>query len=83
MTNYTDYPFSVNGFNFVSRIAEHSEFNSAIAKLPEGEFNKMNINAVLELLAWDTPQTLENIEAQLERVNLGATHAWILLGENA
>ena len=70
MTNtYTDYPFTANGVNFVSRIFDHSPFVSTISKLPAGEFASL--------------MTLAEIQDELNRVNEGATHAWILLGENA
>ena len=83
MTNtYTDYPFTANGVKFVSRIFDHSPFNKTIARLPEGEFASMNIQAITEIIGDASLMTLAEIQDELNRVNEGATHAWILLGEN-
>jgi hypothetical protein len=84
MTNatYTDFPFTVNGINFVSRVFTHSEFLSTIKSLPAGIFEKMNQEAVAEIIG--DPSLLERDEllSELDRVNEGGTHAFILLGEN-
>ncbi|NBV99984.1 MAG: hypothetical protein EBR67_10885, partial [Proteobacteria bacterium] len=52
MTNatYTDYPFTVNGVNFISRVYTHSEFAERIASLPEGVFAQLNQDAVSEII---------------------------------
>ena len=84
MTNtYTDYPFTANGVNFVSRIFDHSPFVSTISKLPAGEFASLNIQAITEIIGDASLMTLAEIQDELDRVNEGATHSWILLGENA
>jgi len=80
---YTDYPFTADGINFVSRIADHSPFLGAIRNLPAQEFIALNISAVTELLGRPSLMTQEEILEELERVNDGATHSWILLGDNA
>ena len=80
---YTDYPFTADGINFVSRIADHSPFLGAITSLPAEDFIALNISAVTELLGRPSLMTQEEILEELERVNDGATHSWILLGDNA
>ena len=82
-TNYTDYQFTADGINFVSRIADHSPFLGVIRNLPAQEFIALNISAVTELLGRPSLMTQEEILEELERVNDGATHSWILLGDNA
>ena len=82
MTNYTDYKFTADGVNFVSRIAEHSPFAKTIANLPTDELNQMNISAITELIGRPSLMTTAEILAELARVNEGATHSWILLGAN-
>jgi hypothetical protein len=84
MTNftYTDYHFTADGINFVSRIADHSPFVEQISTLPTELFIEMNIDAVKELLGRPSLMTQAEILAELERVNEGATHSWILLGAN-
>ena len=79
---YTDYPFTADGINFVSRIADHSPFFGALKNIPSDEFTKMNIQAIAELLGRPSLMTTAEILAELERVNEGATHSWILLGAN-
>jgi hypothetical protein len=81
-TTYTDFPFTANGINFVSRIHSNSPFLSQIQSLPEGIFAKMNISAVEDLLTIGKTYTLDEVQAELDRVNEGGTHAFILLGEN-
>ena len=81
-TTYTDFPFTANGINFVSRIHSDSPFLSQIQSLPEGIFAQMNISAVEDLLTIGKTYTLDEVQAELDRVNEGGTHAFILLGEN-
>jgi hypothetical protein len=81
MTTYTDYPFSAQGINFISRVVTDSPMGKQIANLPAGIFEQMNQQAVSELFNLKT-FTLEEVEKELERVNKGGTQAFILLGEN-
>lgn len=81
MTTYTDYPFTAQGINFISRVHSHSPWFQAIAKLPAGVFESMNQKAVSELMNLKN-FTLDEIQAELDRVNAGGTHAFILLGDN-
>jgi hypothetical protein len=79
---YTEYPFTAGGVNFVSRIADHSPFVGALKNIPAETFIQMNIQAVTELIGDASLLTLDEIQDELNRVNDGATHSWILLGEN-
>jgi hypothetical protein len=85
MTNatYTDYPFTLNGVNFISRVFTHSHMAQTIASLPEGIFAQLNQDAVSEIIGDPAQLTIEELEDELNRVNEGGTHAFILLGENA
>jgi hypothetical protein len=80
-TTYTDFPFTAQGINFISRIHADSPFLNQIQKLPAGVFEQMNIQAVSDLMNLQT-FTLDEIKAELNRVNEGGSHAFILLGEN-
>ena len=82
MTTYTDYPFTADGVNFVSRIADHSPFVGTLKNIPSEVFIQMNIEAVRGLIGNASLLTTAEILAELERVNEGATHSWILLGAN-
>lgn len=80
-TTYTDFPFTAQGINFISRIHADSPFLNQIQALPAGVFEQMNIQAVSDLMNLQT-FTLDEIQAELDRVNEGGSHAFILLGEN-
>ena len=82
MTTYTDYPFTADGINFVSRIADHSPFVGSLKNIPNELFIQMNIEAVKDLIGKPSLMTTAEILAELARVNEGATHSWILLGAN-
>ena len=82
-TTYTDYKFSTDGINFVSRIYSHSPFASRLAMLPPQVVSEMNIQAVTEMIGNASLFTREELLAELERVNEGATHAYILLDEGS
>jgi hypothetical protein len=79
---YTDYPFTADGVNFVSRISNNSPFVGRLKFVPAEEFIQMNIQAVTELIGRPSLMTKAEILSELERVNEGATHSWILLGAN-
>jgi len=80
---YTDFPFSVNGINFISRVYSHSEFLSQINNLPAGVFEKLNSDAVTEIIGDPSLLSTAELLDELARVNEGGSHAFILLGANA
>ena len=80
-TTYTDYPFTTNGVKFISRIHNDSPFAGRIAMLPVQVINDMNIQAVTEIIGNASKFTRNELLAELERVNDGGTHAFILLDE--
>ena len=80
-TNYKDYPFVVNGVKFISRINANSPFAGSLAKLPAQVVADMNIQAVSEMIGNASLFTRDELLAELERVNDGGTHAFILLDE--
>ena len=79
---YTDYPFTSNGVNFISRINNDSPFASRLASLPRQIVDEMNIDAVTQMIGDVSLLTIEEVEDELNRVNEVGTHAFILLGEN-
>ena len=83
MTNYTDYPFTLNGVNFISRVYTHSDMAQRIASLPKGVFAEINQDAVMEIVGDPSLLSTAELLSELERVNEGGTHAFILLGANA
>jgi hypothetical protein len=81
-TTYTDFPFTVSGINFISRVYSHSEFLSRILSLPEGVFAQLNSEAVSEIIGDPSLLTSDELLLELDRVNEGGSHAFILLGDN-
>lgn len=78
---YTDYPFTANGINFISRIYTHSDMAEKIANLPAGVFAQLNQEAVRDIIGDPSLLTLTELELELERINEGWTHAVIMLGD--
>ena len=79
---YTDYPFTANGINFISRVYTHSNLSAKIASLPEGVFAQLNQEAVRDIIGDPSLLTTAELLEELERVNEGGSHAFILLGAN-
>ena len=81
-TTYIDYPFTANGVNFISRVYSHSDLSAKIASLPEGVFAQLNQEAVRDIIGDPSLLTTAELLEELERVNEGGSHAFILLGAN-
>jgi len=79
---YTDYPFTANGVNFISRVYAHSEMAERIANLPAGIFAQLNQEAVADIIGDPSLLTTAELLEELESVNAGGSHAFILLGAN-
>jgi len=79
---YTDYPFTSNGINFISRVYTHSELHSTISRLPAGVFAQLNQEAVSDLIGDPSLLTTAELVNELEAINAGGTHSFILLGAN-
>ncbi len=84
MTNstYTDFPFTVSGINFISRVYSLSEMLAQINALPKPIFEQMNQEAVKEIIGDPSLLTSDELLAELDRINEGGSHAFILLGDN-
>ena len=82
-SEYIDYPFTVKGVNFISRVYTHSELLSTIQSLPAGIFAQLNQDAVTEIIGDPSLLSTAELLTELERVNEGGSHAFILLGANA
>ena len=82
-SEYIDYPFTSHGINFISRVMNNSPMASQIKSLPLSYFQKLNENAVNDLMGNPSLMTKAEILAELEKINEGGTHAFILLGANA
>lgn len=74
---WNEFPFEVNGVNYISKVAKNSPFMKQISKLPAGVFERMNEGAVRELVGVNL--TKSQIIEKLATVNAGGSHAVIEL----
>jgi hypothetical protein len=79
-TTYTDFPFTAQGVNFISRVYSNSEFLPQIQNLPAGVFEKLNEDAVRDIIGDPSKLSTDELIRELERINEGGSHAFILLG---
>ena len=78
-TNWAKYPFSVDGVEFVSMLDPQGSFYSQVERLPAGIFANENARMVNELIGNPAKLTRDELEAELARVNLGASQALVAL----
>jgi hypothetical protein len=79
MSNWQNFPFSVNGINFNSRVDMNSEMGKRISQLPVSIFVQMNQSAVTDLFGDMSGHTLTQIKDRLEVANAGGTQAFLEL----
>jgi hypothetical protein len=74
---WNEFPFSAQGYNFISKVAPNSPFMSQIARLPKGIFEQMNKSAIADLVG--TGLTRDEVLNKLSFINEGGTHAVVEL----
>lgn len=74
---WTEFPFEVDGINYVSKVAPTSQFQKSIKGLPAGMFESMNRDAIRDLVGINLSK--EDIIDKLNYVNEDASHAVIEL----
>ena len=77
--NWAQFPFSVNGVNFVSKLDTNGSFYPQISRMPAELVDMINRDAITELVGDPTKMTTEELQAELDAVNLGATQAILAL----
>ena len=77
--NWASFPFSVNGVNFVSKLDTNGSFYPQISRMPAAMVEMINRDAISELVGDPTKMTTEELQAELDAVNLGATQAILAL----
>ena len=78
-TNWAVYPFEVNGVQFVSLLDKEGDFYPKVERLPAGVFAQENANCVTEIIGNPALMTREELQAELDNVNLGASQAILAL----
>ena len=83
MTNpiWKEFPFTANGINFISKVDTTHPIYSRINSLPAGVFERMNIEAVKDLIS--KTYSLAEIQNELDGINAGGSYAFLELGVNA
>lgn len=81
--NYTDFNFTANGIKFISRIYSDSPFLARISNLPSGVFEQLNQDAIRDIIGDPSLLSREELLSELDKVNAGGSHAFILLDEVA
>jgi len=77
--NWAQFPFSVNGVNFVSKLDTNGSFYPQISRMPTAMVEMINRDAITELVGDPTLLTTAELQAELDAVNLGATQALLCL----
>jgi hypothetical protein len=77
--NWVEYPFEVEGINFVSKLDTAGNIYNRVRLLPEGIFAQMNKACILDVIGNPAELTKEELESELARVNEGGTQAIIAL----
>ncbi len=78
-TNWAQFPLTVNGVNFISKVDTTGSMYKQIKVLPAGIFDSMNKGAILEIIGDPSEMTYDELVMELERINEGASQAVIEL----
>lgn len=78
-TNWTSFPFSVDGVDFVSLINPASSMHKTVMAVPPSVFVMMNQSAIRELVGKVSLMSKPEIQEELDRVNEGYSSAYLAL----
>jgi hypothetical protein len=78
-TNWASFPFEVDGVQFVSKVDTNGSFYPQLSRMPIQVVNLMNESAVRELIGKASLFSTAELQAELDRVNEGASQALICL----
>jgi hypothetical protein len=77
--NWKSYPFTVEGVEFVSLIDPNGSMYSQIKRVPSQVFSQMNEQAIREIIGSISNLTKSEIQAELDKINLGYSQAYLAL----
>lgn len=78
-SNWKSYPFTVDGVEFLSLIDPNGSMYSQIQRVPAQVFSLMNEQAIREIIGSVSNLTKSEIQAELDKVNLGYSQAYLAL----
>jgi len=79
MTRWALFPFTVDGVEFVSKLDIEGSMYNQVKNLPAGLFTAMNEGAIREIIGSVSTMPKSEIQAELDRVNLGYSQAYLAL----
>lgn len=77
--NWKSYPFTVDGVDFLSLIDPNGSMYSQIKRVPAEVFSMMNEQAIREIIGSVSNLTKSEIQAELDKINLGYSQAYLAL----
>ena len=78
-SNWKSYPFTVDGVEFLSLIDPNGSLYNQISRLSPTVFSAMNEGAIREIIGSVSNLTKSEIQAELDKVNLGYSQAYLAL----
>ena len=78
-TNWAQFPLTINGVNFVSKVDTNGSMYSQIKVLPTGIFDTMNRGAIMDIIGDPSKLSHDELVSELVRINEGASQAVIEL----
>jgi hypothetical protein len=78
-TNWAQFPLTVNGVNFVSKVDTNGSMYNQIKVLPAGVFDTMNKAAIMDIIGDPSKLSHDELLSELVRINEGASQAVIEL----
>ncbi len=76
--NFVEFPFTYQGVNFVSKIAENNRYLPQIMMMGE-DFIKMNIEAIQEIIPNLVSISIDELNARIDEINAGGTEMFLEL----
>ena len=78
-TNWAQFPLTINGVNFVSKVDTNGSMYNQIKVLPTGIFDTMNRGAIMDIIGDPSKLSHDELVSELARINEGASQAVIEL----
>ncbi len=78
-TNWAQFPLTINGVNFVSKVDTNGSMYNQIKVLPTGIFDTMNRGAIMDIIGDPSKLSHDELVSELVRINEGASQAVIEL----
>lgn len=77
-TGWLEFPFTVNGIQFISKANPESELGLTMASVPREVLDNLNIQTVLQIIPNVSELSREELDKVIEVVNANGTSAVIV-----